>query len=79
MGMGASLVMLAVGAILALAVDWQIEGVDLDIVGLIMMAVGLIGVCAYVSIFKRRRMQAPPPAAPVVEQEHRYRDRPYYE
>ncbi|RII20360.1 hypothetical protein DSC45_03970 [Streptomyces sp. YIM 130001] len=72
MGMGASLVMLAVGAILALAVDWEMQGVNLDIVGLIMMVVGLIGVCSYVSIFKRRKMQAPPPAAPVVEQDHRY-------
>lgn len=75
MGMGASIFMLAIGAILALAVDWQVKGVNLDIVGLIMMAVGIIGICAYVSIFKRRRLQAPPPAAPVIEEEHhRYYD-----
>jgi hypothetical protein len=39
----------------------------------ILMAVGALGIAAYVSIFKRRRMQPPAPAAPVVE-EHRYYD-----
>lgn len=73
MGMGWCLVMLAVGAILTFAVDFELQGVNVTLVGLILMAVGLIGIFAYRSIYKRRRMQLPPPAAPVVEETHRHR------
>ncbi|MCT2589042.1 hypothetical protein LHJ74_03670 [Streptomyces sp. N2-109] len=64
--------MLAVGAILSLAVDVETSGVNLDVAGLILMAVGLLGLSAYVSIFKRRQMQPPSPAAPVVEEANRH-------
>ncbi len=72
MGMGWCIGLVAIGAILTFAVDWQMQGVNVHLVGLILMAVGIIGICAYVSIFKRRRMQPPPPAAPVVEEDHRF-------
>ena len=72
MGLSGSIAMLAAGAILTLAVDWHIKGVNLDIAGLIMMAVGLIGISAYVSIYKRRPTQPPRPAAPVIEDDRRY-------
>ncbi|MEU6113964.1 DUF6458 family protein [Streptomyces sp. NPDC047117] len=72
MGIGWCIGLLAVGGILTFAVDWQMAGVNLDLVGLILMAVGIIGIAAYVSIFKRRRMQPPPPAAPVIEETHRH-------
>ncbi|GAA2384585.1 DUF6458 family protein [Streptomyces glaucosporus] len=72
MGMALTIVLIAVGAILAFAVDWDISGVNLDLVGLILMAVGFIGLASYVSIFKRRRVQAPSPAAPVIEETHRH-------
>src|SRR5439155_1096678 len=71
MGIGGCIALIAVGAILTFAVDWHLSGVNLDLVGLIMMAVGMIGIASYISIFKRRRMQPPPPAAPVIE-DHRY-------
>jgi hypothetical protein len=65
--------MLAVGAILTLAVDWNTDIVNLDVVGLVLMAVGLIGLSVYVSILKRRRTQPPHPGAPVVvEDEHHH-------
>lgn len=64
--------MLALGAILSLAVDLDVQGVNLDVAGLILMAVGLLGLSAYVSIFKRRRMQPPSPAAPVIEESNRH-------
>jgi hypothetical protein len=72
MGIVLCIGMLAVGAILTFAVDWNISGVNLDIVGLILMAVGLIGLCVYVSIFKRRKTQPPSPAAPVVVEDERH-------
>ena len=43
MGLVVSLILIAVGAILAFAVTDQPEGIDLDVVGWILMAVGLIG------------------------------------
>ena len=43
MGIGVSIFLLAVGAILAFAVDVATEGFDLNTVGVILMIVGLIG------------------------------------
>jgi len=43
MGIGASIFLIAVGAILAFAVDVQTNGVDLDTIGVILMVVGAIG------------------------------------
>lgn len=72
MGMGSCIGLIAIGAILTFAVDWHLEGMNVHLVGLILMAVGVIGTSAYVSIFKRRRTQPPYPAAPVVEEDHRF-------
>lgn len=43
MGIGASIFLIAVGAILAFAVDVDTSGVDLDTIGVILMIVGVIG------------------------------------
>ncbi|MGH8970878.1 MAG: DUF6458 family protein [Actinomycetes bacterium] len=43
MGIGVSIFLVAVGAILAFALNVTVSGVDLDVVGYILMAVGLIG------------------------------------
>jgi hypothetical protein len=43
MSIGASLFMIAVGAILRYAVSDSIEGVDLAVIGLILMIVGIVG------------------------------------
>ena len=43
MSIGASLFLIAVGAILAFGVTAETEGVDLDAVGYILMIVGLLG------------------------------------
>ena len=43
MGIGVSVFLLAVGAILAFAVDLTVQGLDLDTVGVILMVVGAIG------------------------------------
>ncbi|MFG1805509.1 hypothetical protein [Streptomyces sp. NPDC049040] len=78
MGIGGCIILIAVGAIITFATDWHAKGVNMDLLGLIMMAVGVIGMAAYVSIFKRRRI---PPTAdgnvpPVVEERY-YTDRRY--
>ena len=43
MGLGVSIFLIAVGAILAWAVDVQTKGIDLNMVGVILMVVGLLG------------------------------------
>jgi hypothetical protein len=43
MGIGMSIFLIAVGAILRYAVNVTVEGVELDTVGLILMIVGIIG------------------------------------
>ncbi len=46
MGIGVSVFLIAVGAILAFAVEVSTEGVNLDTVGVILMIVGAIGLLA---------------------------------
>jgi hypothetical protein len=43
MGIGVSLFLIAIGAILAFALNLDTSGVDLDIVGWILMGVGILG------------------------------------
>ncbi len=43
MGIGASLFLIAVGAILKWAVEWEVAGLDLETVGLILLIVGIVG------------------------------------
>lgn len=78
MGIGGCIILIAAGGIITFATDWHAKGVNLDLVGLIMMAVGVIGLAAYVSIFKRR--QLPPTrdgdVPPVVEERY-YSDERY--
>jgi hypothetical protein len=43
MGFGVSLVLIAIGAILTWAVTADVQGVDINVVGVILMVVGLVG------------------------------------
>ena len=43
MGIGASVFLIALGAVLAFAVDVSVSGLDLDAIGVILMIVGAIG------------------------------------
>ncbi|KOV91918.1 MULTISPECIES: DUF6458 family protein [unclassified Streptomyces] len=71
MGLGGCIILIAVGAILTFATDWHMQGVNITVVGLILMAVGLIGVATFSGIARRRRVVVPP-TAPVVEDEPRH-------
>jgi hypothetical protein len=42
-GIGTSLVLIAVGAVLAMAVDYQVSGLDINAIGVILIVVGLVG------------------------------------
>jgi predicted CDP-diglyceride synthetase/phosphatidate cytidylyltransferase len=77
MGLGGCIILIAVGAILTFATDWHMEGVNLDLVGVILMLVGLIGVTTFSSIARRRRVVVPP-SAPVIDEERHHSRRDGY-
>ncbi len=57
MGIGISIFLLAVGAILAFAVHASVNGIDLQTVGVILMVVGAIGIILFLLVFMPRRRQ----------------------
>ena len=70
MGIGVSIFLLALGAILAFAVQADISGLDLSVVGVILMVCGLIGLAlALYAMSSARR-------GTVVRDETVIRDRP---
>ncbi|WP_043675789.1 DUF6458 family protein [Streptomyces xylophagus] len=71
MGLGGCIILIAVGAILTFATDWQMQGVNLDLVGVILMVVGLIGVVTFASMARRRRVVIPGQATVVEGDETR--------
>ncbi|MDX3382503.1 hypothetical protein DF268_08905 [Streptomyces sp. V2] len=71
MGLGGCLGLIAVGAILTFATDWDVEGANLDLIGVILMAVGVIGTFTFASIARRRRVIVPP-TTPVVDDRDRH-------
>lgn len=64
MGIGVSVFLLAIGAILTFATNVSVSGLDLDVVGIVLMVVGLIGLLMTLLVWgPRRRVE---PAAPAV-------------
>jgi hypothetical protein len=55
MGIGVSVFLIAVGAILTFALNVQVGVVDLDVVGWILMGAGVLGLIVTMSIWGRRR------------------------
>ncbi|MDA8435933.1 MAG: DUF6458 family protein [Actinomycetales bacterium] len=55
MTLGFSIFLLAVGAILAFAVNATVAGIDIHVVGWILMAAGLLGLIVSLVIFAPRR------------------------
>lgn len=55
MGIGASLFLIAVGAILTFALNLHVGGVDIDVVGWILMVVGALGLIITMIIWGGRR------------------------
>lgn len=85
MGIGVGIFLIAVGAVLTFALETEVSGIDLDTVGIILMAVGALGVLASMLFFNgtyglgRRSVVADEtyvapaaPAARTVVREERY-------
>ena len=73
MGIGVSIFLIAVGAILAFAVEYEVGGVDIQVIGFILMAVGLIGLIMTAFIFGPRNRTAG--RGEIVEERRTYDDR----
>ena len=73
MGIGASVFLIAVGAILAFAVNVTVSGLDLAVVGYILMIAGVIGLAVTLFVFAPRNRQ--PTSGTVVEEHRVYDDR----
>jgi hypothetical protein len=54
MGIGVSIFLIAVGAVLAFAVNYSVSGLDINVVGWILMIVGVIGLIMAAFIFGPR-------------------------
>ncbi len=54
MGIGVSIFLLAVGAVLTFAVEASVSGLDISVVGIILMISGAIGLLLTMLVFGRR-------------------------
>jgi Domain of unknown function (DUF6458) len=55
MGIGVSVFLIAVGAILTFATNLSVSGLDLDVVGIVLMVAGLIGLLMTLLVWGPRR------------------------
>lgn len=55
MRIGSSIALIAIGLILALAVNFSLSGVDIQLVGWILVVVGIIGLVVSVALARRAR------------------------
>jgi len=76
MGIGTSLLLIAIGAVLKFAVTASISGLELATIGVILMVVGIIGLL--ISLFFLTQRRDAGVVAPVDTREPRVRDREIY-
>ncbi|MGH2859205.1 MAG: DUF6458 family protein [Solirubrobacteraceae bacterium] len=72
MTIGSSIVLIAIGAILRWAVTTSVKGFDIQTAGLVLLIVGIVGLCLsvlYTFVWSRQRQTVPTARAPYEEQE----------
>jgi Na+/proline symporter len=69
-GIGASIFLIALGAILAFAVNVDLGGLDIQVIGWILILAGVLGLITFAMIWGRRRTVV---ARPSVEEPVEYR------
>ena len=72
MTFGGSIALIIIGAILTYAVEYDISGVDIKVVGVILMIGGLIGLIIGIARLASARRRPPPPPG----RDDRYEDVP---
>lgn len=77
MGIGASIFLIALGAILTFATNISISGLDLDIVGIILMIVGVLGLLMFLLVWGPRARRVGTTDG-IVEERRVYNDPPGY-
>ena len=73
MTIGGSMALVVIGAILRFAVTWHPANVDLQVIGVILMIAGVVGLAISVAILIARRRQR---ASAEVYEERRYTQPP---
>lgn len=63
MGIGGSIALIVIGLILAFAVDVNIAGIDIQLIGLILAGAGVLGLVLFFTVWSPRRRVVPPPGA----------------
>jgi len=76
MGIGASIFLLALGAILAFAVNYSFSGIDINVIGYILMAAGALGLLLTTLLLNRNNNG--PRSTGVATEERVVRDRDVY-
>jgi hypothetical protein len=66
MGIGGSVFLLALGAILAFAVNAEFSGIDINVVGYVLMLAGLIGLIVTIWFWNSRRRTVVQESRPVM-------------
>lgn len=66
MGIGGSIFLLALGAILAFAVNAEFSGIDINVVGYVLMLAGLIGLIVTIWFWNSRRQTVVQQSRPVM-------------
>jgi hypothetical protein len=74
MGIGSGVFLLAVGAILAFAVEYDVAGIELSVVGWILMIAGALAIILFLTVWGSRRRVVD--GGTVVEERRTYDDRP---
>ena len=72
MRIGSSIALIAIGLVLALAVNFDIDGLDLQQIGWILAAVGVVGLVISVVLARRNRVVVAREAYPPVVRDDRY-------
>ncbi len=77
MGIGVSILLIAVGLILALAVHADLGAIDIQVVGWILVAAGVLGLVITMIIWGPRRTAPPARGGEVIEERRTYDDPRY--
>jgi hypothetical protein len=77
-GVGASIVMIALGAILRFALPGSVLGIHFGVIGVILMVVGVLGLVVALLIWGPRYRSPSAPDSDVVEERRVYGRRPPY-
>lgn len=78
MGLGTSIVLIAVGAILKYAVTFDVVGIDIQVVGTILLIIGILGLVIsviYMFMSRGRTGSGDRPPSDRTAVQDRYRDR----